>query len=534
MNLQKSFSMRIIAYIVTTALICSIALTAPKIEVNANAMLGNYALVPEKLVDMCLTRSGKVVNEDIRDSVTTQVRNVLNDTATSYWQWLEDNGKSNTTENFREYLNSDAFATLPIRLTKFPLELASFIEWMTSGETLLDKLGTDIEDVLTETDTSGNISVPSETVYMINECFNGLQDSYSVGWRYEEVHAVSELPSHVFGTPQAYENAKLYISSSEYPVSFHIEKHRQDSYSLYFTSNNADYYYVLSKTENYGSYMDMTDYGYTWQIYDGLWNEYDRSYQVQVNTSQFALTSKDDFEEMANAGYGLYGGYISLPYYEYGENEELAKKNEYSLYAFYGKASGKIKVYYSLDDVKKYYAGNTPYYMTNRQYSDSVDNSFNVSGEYLQNNGGNFSYEQIREQINNSNATTDNSVSNIVNDYSQTIINNYYGSGGSSGDNEGDNGGSEGSILDGISSLLGGVKDIVGFLLSVIGDILGLIAEVFNTIFEAIKAVGSVFLGFTGLLAELFPFIPEDLINFLTLAVEATVGIAIWRMLKSK
>lgn len=531
-NIQKAFVMKVLAYITVASIMCSTLFAIPKLEVHASS-ISMSGLTTEKLVDMCLTRSGKVANADIREDIEDQLRNILNGTATSYKEWLETNGLPNTTENFRTYLESDAYASLPMRFVKLPLELSSFIQWITTGSTWLDELGTDVDDILTETDSSGNITVPNETVYMINECFNGLQDSYSVGWRYEEVHAVSELPSHVFGTPQAYENAKLYISSSEYPVSFHIEKHRQDSYSLYFTSNNADYYYVLSKTENYGSYMDMTDYGYTWQIYDELWNEYDRSYQVQVNTSQFALTSKDDFEEMANAGYGLYGGYISLPYYEYGENEDLTKKNEYSVYAFYGKTSGKIKVYDSLDDVKKYYAGNTPYYLTNRQYSDSEDNSFNVSGEYLQNNGGNFSYEQIRDQINNSSATTDNSVNNIVNDYSQTIINNYYGSSsggsdGGDGSGDGDSGGS------GILDLLGGIGDLLDFILSLVGKVISILSGFLTGLLDLLSGLGGIFSGFSGLLGELFGFIPSEVIGLLTASIEAVIIIAVWKMVRGK
>ena len=477
-----------------------------------------------KLIDMCLTRSGKVVNGDIREDVLTQTRNVLNNTATSYRQWCKDNGKAKSVETFREYLESDAYATLPFRLAKFPLELASFIEWLINGETLLDVMGNDVNEVLTEHDDKGNVTVPSETVNIINQVFDNTKSNYTSGWRYIDVKSVNDLPSAMFGTSQAYENAKAYISSSDSPTIFHVDKIKNVGTSIYLGDNFSDIYYLQTSGTS----------GTKWTMIDTNWSTYVSYYKVQYGASQFDATDSETFKTSAISSTGsahfALGDATTIGF----DLSKLGNYNNVSMTTFYGKNADKVIVYSSLQAIKDYSLGNTPYYLTNRQYSDSVDNSFNVSGEYIQNNGGTFAYEQIREQINNSNVTNDSSVSSIVNDYSQTIINNYNytspdsgeGEEGSEDDNE------NGGLLDGLGSVVEGIADLLGFLLKAIGEILGLIGNLFNTIFEGIKALGSVFGGFSGLLGELFPFIPVELITFVTIAIEAIIAIAVWKLLK--
>lgn len=110
-NVKKFISV----ILVSVLIMCMVACNAMPVKA---AELPIPEVTSLKLIDMCLTRSGKVVNSDIRNDVLTQTRNVLNDTARSYWQWCSDNGKEKSVETFREYLESDAYASLPFRLSK--------------------------------------------------------------------------------------------------------------------------------------------------------------------------------------------------------------------------------------------------------------------------------------------------------------------------------------------------------------------------------------------------------------------------------
>lgn len=497
--------------------------------------------VPEvtslKLIDMCLTRSGKVVNSDIRDDVLIQTRNVLNDTAQSYWQWCSDNGKQKSVETFREYLESDAYASLPFRLSKYPLNLASFINWIITGETLLDVLGTDVNDVLIEYDDNGNATVPSESVNIINQSFDKVKGNYASGYFYKEVKPYTELPVKYFGTPQAWENAKAYIASSDNPtlVLFHANKKplsRDGCDKILFGDNTLSTYLIAEKTAKFGQFWNG-DNGYKLKQYDEKWVETFKFATVQYGASQVSFTDSASYLEVAQETTAITDKTYYTGYYVYNPNQVDAQLNyAWWDWEIYGKEYSQVMIYESLEAIKQYSCGQQPYYLTNRQYQDSVDNSFNVSGEYIHNDGGTFAYEQIREQINNSSVTNDNSANSIINDYSQTIINNYnYSSGGSGEGGEGDNEDGNG-ILDGIASVLDGLTEIVGFLLQAIGSILSLIADLFNTILDAIKAVGGIFAGFTGLLADIFPFIPSELVTFVTLAIEATVAITVWKQFK--
>lgn len=486
-----------------------------------------FPMTAEKLIDMCLTRSGKVVNSDMREDITNQVRNVLNGTATSYKQYLEDNGLQNTTENFRAYLESDAYASLAIRFVGLPLELGSFISWITTGETTLDQLGTDIEDVLTEEDESGNISVPSETVNIINQAFNNVKGDYTSGWKYIDTKPSSDIPTSFFGNANTRNAVIDYINSSEYPVYvFAVVNAYSTQYNtLYFSDNSESTYMVIEKGSNFtdGHFPGLKNGGLRFQAYNQSWENDFKAYMVRYDASQFSMTEEDLIDVQSNSAFGS-----TYEAYYYKSSDPMTVP--YCVWGIYSKNGDKTIVYDNLQAIKDYSVGNTPYYLTNRQYSDSVDNSFNVSGEYIQNSGGTFAYEQIREQINNSNVTNDNSVSNIVNDFSQTIINNYnYSSGSGDGDN-GDSGGN--GILNGLGSVVEGLAEILGFLLKAIGEILGLIGNLFNTLLEGIKALGGIFAGFSGLLGELFPFIPTELMTFVTISIEAVIAIAVWKFFK--
>lgn len=509
---------KLIAFVLMVSLmICLVSCHAMPIQA---ASLPSSPVTSGKLVDMCLTRSGKVVNSDIREDVLTQTRNVLNDTATSYWQWLKDNGLSNTTENFTAYLESDAYASLPFRLSKYPLELASFIEWLINGETLLDVLGTDINEVLVETDDSGNVSVPSETVNIINQCFENVKSGYTLGYIYIDVIASSEMNTGWFEDQASYVNTKAYVDGSENPTIFFGTSNNGPMY-LEFIDNSKGLFPVLVKSGEL----------YTMHLYNSEWIREERaSYTWEWGKGQLSIKDQETFEEncidLINQASETTRqwrlGRLSLTV-----NWNLGK---WSTLWVYGKQSGQMKVFDSLQSVKEYCTGYTPYYVTNRQYSDSVDNSFNVSGEYIQNNGGTFSYEQIREQINNSSVTNDSSVSNIVNDYSQTIINNYNYSSGGSGDNGGDDTGDSGnSILDGLGSIISAITDIIGFLLGVVGDVLSLLTTALTTVFDLLKGFGSVFASFSGLLGELFTFIPSEFIELLTASMSVMVILAVWK-----
>lgn len=117
----------------------------------------------------------------------------------------------------------------------------------------------------------------------------------------------------------------------------------------------------------------------------------------------------------------------------------------------------------------------------------------------------------------------DNSITQTeINDFS-TNYNYYYGdssgggSGSGSGGSSGDSGGSSGGFLDGLLNFIGGIGDgilsVLGKLLSFLNDAVSLVFDTFNDILDLFSN------GFVNFIAALFPFIPDEWVTAITLAL---------------
>ena len=182
--------------------------------------------------------------------------------------------------------------------------------------------------------------------------------------------------------------------------------------------------------------------------------------------------------------------------------------------------------------MKDYSVGIRPYYATTDDiYDNSVDNSINFTGDYIINNADKLSYDTVYNEIVNQNDYSENVVNNIVNDNTQTIINNYYytnpDGGGDSGDS-GDSGGSGG----GLGSLIDGIGSVLNFIVTLIGDVLGLIAEFLDTVYVMIKNLGGSFTNFSNLLGELFTFIPQDLLDLIEAGIGVVIVVVVWKLFR--
>lgn len=141
-----------------------------------------------------------------------------------------------------------------------------------------------------------------------------------------------------------------------------------------------------------------------------------------------------------------------------------------------------VKVWKSLDAMKKYSVGKSDIYYSN-QYSGfdyEVDNSVTFDYDYYTSN--NYSHTVIQNNIDNSTEVNDTVINNIVNNY---ITNNYYGdnSGGGGEDNPGGSGNWFTDLIKGIPDLLVALIDGLTGIISSAGELLEKLISLFTDLF---------------------------------------------------
>jgi len=514
----------------------AIALTTITAPIKAEAGTNNHVV---NIVDMILTKTGIVADHEILTAIESEFRANMRQLIVEYDAWLTENGiEEITIDTFNEYVYSvDTEATTQLKserllgLVDENAVLKYIIEYRTDNQINIDPVEITTGKPVT---TGKNVTISDDLVKYIRQLF----DEYSASegdYFYVKTVAPSEINPLWFETVEEYNRTVALLETLPYLgiientdknlkgrfsfgndntmvfSSFSVRLYEQEVYFLSAGANATGYNYAVSKT------------------YDSKWNTPTKVHWYNGIPDSKHVTYQSIVSDTNWCGHG---------------NSELSPRQslegEYTNKSIYiGLVSNdgrEVKIYNTLEALKADSIGRSPYYITSnfRDYYDQ-DNSIKVSGDYVL---GDYttSHDTIQEQINNSGTINNETINNIVNDSSQTIINNYASTvlPETDDDNEGDNdnGGGLGSILDGLGSIIGGVADLVGFLLGVIGEVIGLIGDLFNTIFNGIKAIGEIFAGFTGLLGSMFPFIPQELVTFLTLAVEASVGVAIWRQFK--
>lgn len=484
-----------------------------------------------KIYDIALTKTGVIANKTTIDSVINQTINTIEGTAQSFKEWCEDNGKERNATSWQEYLESDAYSSLPFRLSAWALRSADIINYIITGESLTDELRDMIPEALVGSpivDIANGITIPSDVVEEIRQEFDNYIYEYG-DYFYLKTFAPEDLCIYWFETIDKWEKSVGFLETI--PGYCYINITSLGEYGNFtfdsttnFEADNFEYY-VYADTDMFLSTYSGTDYEYKIEkVYNADWTYPSYNYYVTTFSGFMDYLS---YEEMVNkpARYG--NTYTAQPKLKK-SGANSSTKVAVGLYSNDGRL---VKVFRNENAMKAYTVGRDSYYVTgdSQNYVNNTDNSVKVSGDYLINNANTYSHDVIQNTIDNSENITQETVNNIVNTSSSTIINNYYSSDSGSGD---DSGSGNSSILDGLGKIISALAEIIGFLLGAIGDVIGLIGNLFTTVFNGIKSIGAIFSGFSGLLGELFIFVPKELVDFIVLAIEASVAIVIWKKFK--
>lgn len=516
-RLIKVVAMFLCALTITFSITSSLTINSYAAVITASA---SAELTLTKVIDMALTKTGVIANNNWLQKVQASFLNMMNGTASSYSSYCEANGLEKNEETWAQYLSSDAYIGLGFAIPNYVLQSVWAIEWMLAPEQYAEeqKQMQAAVQALAETATcvqGETYKLKDEAVEFVRDTFDNLVASEGIGYFYLNTYTSDYLDLDWYNTQESYNNAKQFIDDNYLTMCV---------YNYYPDTNS---YYDKYKTHRYiVLHESCLIYGFVSNGYVALY-PYDSSWN-QLSARELAIHSHPHDIE-----FNSYDTFFGL------SNEKTSMELNYTYQGasyggdciFFTKDGRKILVYSSLDSLKQYNGGNKPVYqVTNYNYSTTNDNSINFTGDYIVNNGIQYSYEIVQNTIDQSQSNTDASVSTSVNDSYNTIINNYYyttpDSGGDGNGDGGDSGGGLGSLLDGIGSLL-------NFVVTLIGDVLSLIGSFLDTVYDMIKNLGGSFTNFSGLMGELFTFIPQDLMDLIEAGIGVAIVIVIWKMFRS-
>lgn len=215
----------------------------------------------------------------------------------------------------------------------------------------------------------------------------------------------------------------------------------------------------------------------------------------------------------------------------------------------YTQDGGYIKVFKTDGAAKEDTVGYQPYYCSQKfqEYNEGDDNSITVD----------------EKTFNSSNWVTNNS--SIYNNTSQTIINNNTdntttggmsqqeimelvdrlleefkkdnsGSDNSGGSGDGSGGGSDssgGSSGNGIAAIIEGLGKLLDFLLAAAGKLIGLVSEFLTKALGLLDGLAGLTGPFAALLADLMPFVPEELWDVIIAGITLSVIVMIIKAFKN-
>lgn len=499
-------------------------LTNSVVPVYATDLVPSRTVTLPMLIDMALTNSGIVANSELLELTETEIFNGVNTLEERYNTWLTENGLENTKENYVDFI---AYDTQTHGTPDYIERFTTLTLFGPYGYTILDKADDIVKSILGGDKVNQGVQyiLPDEFVDICVNSFYDVVDNEGYGYYYVDVHHYDELISDYYVSQEDYIRAKEYIKSSNENTCVLIETvygRNESGYTGYY--NNK--YYVLDNSNEYTFVKSRENIFTAYQIFNDNWETVDvDAYLIEltgipnkIQSGMFGISDKDTFDELKNTTVSTYNGILEKDLVSVS-----AWENNHCIY-FYGKQKGRKLIYDTVEAMRAFTGGNKPYYVTNNtNYDESVDNSSTFNGDYLIENGDKISYDIVKNQIDNSVDNTDNSVQNIVNDYSQTIINNYNGTTLTPG------GDSDIIINDGeIINLLKSINNGVNTVLEYIKESLQSVADYFNTTLQIVKGFSGTVANFADLMKDLFSFIPEELMNLLKVAIGSVIAITVF------
>ena len=469
-----------------------------------------------KLVDMALTKTGIVANEEILTDLADDILYVLNGALSNFETYCTDNSVECNRTNYLEWLNSgnSGYSDSLVEI----LTTETMIDLVFPSETEMNLYTfTGIVPALLGAKTivaGAEYKLTDTVVDWIRSLFDEETASGSYGYYYVDTLSPKEIPSSWFNDATSYANIQQYVTSSEYPTLFHISFYYSPTlpgttYSLYDNSTNVNI------VRPYEECTTTTFYNDDWTLFSKSLYKFNYGTQISVCDSESYITVAT-------------GSCINPAYATYLYPSGMSDTNNIIVIA--SKDGNKQVVYTSLDALKQYSLGNKPYYqVTNTTYDTSTDNSVEFTGDYYNDNSSTYAYDIVQNEIDNSSVTTDNSVNNIVNDSSTTIINNYYTTGTSdsvSGDD------SDTTLGEGIEKFFTGITELLDFLLGILGDAVNLITSFVDSAYTLLSGLTGTFGNFSSLLGEMFAFIPQELMDAITAGITLLIVVAVAKAIK--
>lgn len=464
----------------------------------------------KKIVDMALNQTGVVLNDVYLDRVAYSLQEKLNTISDSYYAYCSNNNLALSLDSWNQYLQSAEYSAVGFTLPDWVLRSNYWLNLIMQHISVLSYH--DVANIILDTQEIQNDSVyniPSDAVVSIRKEFDELIQDVDIGYYYINTKPATSIDANWFKNKEIYDSCVRYIQSCS-DFSFFLMSSSGSEMTLYEPCSANIIHDGIRGNEVllYDDNWEQLSLHYRRRMISGSYY-FDFDFQ-QANL--FYETNTTTVRATSIAGFNGAGGTNMLfPFTSDGR---------------------RVIVYKTLADFKSYSGYNKPYYTTNSVYNETNDNSVEFTGDYFLEYGDTTSYSQVQEYLINNNITNDNSVVNNTTEQITNIVNNYYYDGTSSGSGDGGGSGSGSGSGDGVESFFNGLLSLLDFILELLGKVVEAVSKLLSGVLSLLTTLTESFSGFTGLLGGMFSFLPQELMDILSLGITAIVTIGIIKAIK--
>lgn len=513
-KLFKGIAMVLCAVMLAVPVADSYTLTAQASDLPFAGVAGDYL---EKLIDMALSKAGVVAEEAIIDKVKDDYITFLLNTGDGYLNYLKDNGIDDVNvDTWKSYVNQSDLAQWQKDFALSCPEVAVYYYeryqdnidgLIISEEEALNALG------IPDATYGKQYTLPSVAVNFMRNLFKSREAEYAPYYMIS-TFSPDTIPSNIFKSSSDYSNFKKVLGESGDAIFILMYNKNSDgslAYGTIYRYNNT-HISLVGKYVNNNVYI--TD---SLTVYNSSWTAGNQMYE-----GDFTFTTLESFK--SNLSNGNFSNYpLYQPNYI-----TTSGWNQYNICTSDGR---NVPLFSSLDALKAYDTGQAPYYTTKtyNNWDSSTDNSITYTGDYLIDNSSERSYTTINSSEDYSQSNIDNSVTNITNNYIYTNPN-------PPGEDEGsgDDGGSDSGLTlgDALNTWVTAIKEFITFALNLLGEAVALISGFLNDALTILTGLTDSFSGFTGLLAGMFSFLPQEVIDALSAGIILIIVLGVIKGLK--
>ncbi len=524
MHIQNHITRMLCAFVCAlTILFTSVGyapLQAQASDLPFTGVAGDYL---EKLIDMALSKAGVVAEEAIIDKVKDDYITFLLETGNGYLNYLKDNGIDEVNvETWTAYVNQSNLAQWQKEFTLAYPEIAVYYYeryqdnidgLIISNEEALYALG------IPDATYGKQYTLPSVAVNFMRNLFKNRETEYAP-YVMIPTYKPEDVPASYFPDSNVRNNFITACSTMTGSDAMHIRYYGRNysNTGRTFTHWHPDY---IPDLFGYVKQTPSTSFSYTYCL-----TPYDSAYAVskQHYRSDYTYTNHTTIDEYLKDSYSQWENRLFTPNQFYTSDYEI-------LLCIVTNDGRSVRMFNSLADLKNYDAGQAPYYTTTtyNNWDSSTDNSITYTGDYLIDNSSERSYTTINTSEDYSQTNIDNSVTNITNNYIYTSPN-----APSDDEGNGDDGGSNGGLTlgDALNTWVTAIKEFITFALNLLGEAVALLSGFLNDALSLLTGLTDSFSGFTGLLASMFSFLPQEVVDALSAGIILIIVLGVIKGLK--